>query len=69
MKTFRVIIALLAVLPLSVLAHEGHGHEHPLSPGHYLGNPEHAIPISLAFAAVTVFIISRVRAARKARKP
>ncbi len=59
MKTIKSIVLGAAVFsPLAVLAHEGHGHENPLGPGHYLANPEHAIPLALA-VAVAVFFIGR----------
>ena len=56
MKAIKSIVLGAAVFsPLAVLAHEGHGHENPLSPGHYLSNPEHAIPLALALAVVVFF--------------
>ena len=59
MKTVKSILLVGATLaPLSVLAHAGHGHDNPLSPEHFLGNPEHAIPLALT-VAVVVFIIGR----------
>lgn len=72
MKAIKSIVLGAAVVsPLAVLAHEGHGHENPLSPGHYLANPEHAIPLALVLAVV-VFIIGRkifqVRAKKEERK-
>jgi len=51
----------LVVLPLISVGHPGHGHENPLSPGHYLGNPEHSIPLALTLAAATIFIVWKVR--------
>ncbi len=63
-----ILLAASASLPLVTLAHEGHGHEHPWSPGHFLANPEHAIPLALAIGLVTVFIVRRYFMAGKARK-
>ena len=46
--------------PLAAFAHAGHGHENPLSPGHYLGNPEHALPLALSLTLIVVlFMIGR----------
>lgn len=36
-------------------AHEGHGHESPLSPGHYVTNPEHALPVALTLVVALAF--------------
>lgn len=41
----------------ALAAHPGHGGENPLSPGHYTGNPEHALPLALTVAAATVLIV------------
>lgn len=51
-----VVSAWIALLPLSVIAHAGHGHDNPLSPGHYVSNPQHSFPITLAIATVVVLI-------------
>jgi hypothetical protein len=65
MKAIKSIVLGAAVFgPLAVLAHEGHGHENPLSPGHYLANPEHAIPLALALAVVVFFIGRKIFHAR-----
>lgn len=70
----RITVLLLLVLPLwnqALLAHEGHGHDNPLSPGHYLGNPEHALPLALTVVAGLVVIgwgISRIKFARSTRR-
>ena len=36
-------------------AHPGHGHENPLSPGHYITNPEHSVLLLLTVAASIAF--------------
>jgi len=55
--------------PLAVFAHAGHGHENPLSPGHYLGNPEHAIPLALTLTLiVALFLIGRKVLRTRAKK-
>ena len=52
----KSIIAVLVFLaPLSVLAHPGHGHDNPLGPGHYVGNPEHALPLALTIG-IAMFV-------------
>jgi hypothetical protein len=56
-------IALIA-LPMVSLAHPGHGHDNPLSPGHYLGTPEHAIPITLTIVVAVVFVVWKIRSVR-----
>lgn len=69
MKSLRsILLAASAILPLVSLAHEGHGHEHPWSPGHFLANPEHSIPLAVAVALITVFVVRRYVVAKKARK-
>jgi len=67
MKRLFTLVAALA-LPVIMVAHPGHGHENPLSPGHYLGNPEHALPIALTIAVAAVFIVWKVKRARNAKK-
>jgi hypothetical protein len=50
MKKSKQLIITAALVVYSIAtcqAHEGHGHESPLSPGHYIANPEHALPIAL----------------------
>jgi len=57
MKTLKQWSATATLVFISTFishAHEGHGHESPLSPGHYIANPEHALPIALTLAAVLV---------------
>ena len=53
----KKLISLLVVMtPIVVHAHPGHGHENPLSPGHYVGNPVHAWPLALSIAAGVVLL-------------
>lgn len=52
----KIITLVLASAALPALAHPGHGSQNPLSPGHYVSNPEHSIPITLAVAAAVVLI-------------
>jgi hypothetical protein len=51
-----VISAWIALLPLSAIAHAGHGHDNPLSSGHYVNNPQHSFPLTLAIASMVVLI-------------
>lgn len=41
----------------ALAAHPGHGNENPLNPGHYIGNPEHALPLALSVAVASVLIV------------
>jgi len=59
--TRKLILLVLAMLPVVSFAHPGHGHENPLSPGHYVINPEHFIPLALT-VAITLSIILGYRA-------
>ncbi len=69
MKSLRsLLLTIASVLPLITMAHEGHGHEHPWSPGHFLANPEHSIPLVLAITLVTAFVVRRYIIAKRARK-
>jgi len=57
MKTLKQSLIAVLLVVFSIVtgqAHEGHGHENPLSPGHYIANPEHALPIVLTLIAVLV---------------
>ena len=63
-----LLLAATSVFPLATFAHEGHGHDNPWSPGHFLANPEHSIPLALAIALVTALVVRRYLAAKKARK-
>ena len=59
----------LIALPLFSFGHPGHGHDNPLSPGHYLGNPEHALPLALTIAVAAAFIVWKaIRAKREEKK-
>jgi len=58
MKKFKsILLAGVTLSPLALLAHSGHGHENPLSPGHYLGNAEHALPLALAVTLIVVMFL------------
>jgi len=57
----KLILLTITVLPVLAFAHPGHGHENPLSPGHYVFNPEHFIPLALT-VAVTLSIVLGYRA-------
>lgn len=56
MKTANKLLSAAALLavPAASMAHPGHGHENPLSPVHYLANPEHAVPLAITLVAVVV---------------
>jgi hypothetical protein len=56
MKKSSIVILLLQLPAAALLAHPGHGTGNPLSPGHYIGNPEHSIPITLALAGGIVVV-------------
>ncbi len=64
MKRIFTILAFVAG-PAAAIAHPGHGHENPLSPGHYLGNPEHALPVLLTISVAALFIVWKVKRARR----
>ena len=57
----RVAPLALAFTVMSQVAfgHAGHGHESPLSPGHYVANPEHLIPLALTAVAAIAFVAVR----------
>jgi hydrogenase/urease accessory protein HupE len=59
-KITRVAIGIICILvtPFSLLAHPGHGHENPLSPGHYVANPEHFLPLALTIGAVLIALLA-----------
>jgi hypothetical protein len=72
MKTVRKMIVAVAFVVFFMVpgqAHEGHGHESPLSPGHYIANPEHALPVALtlitALAGGWLIYRAAVRVKRK----
>jgi hypothetical protein len=60
----RLAIMLLALLPFSTFAHEGHGHTEGFTITHYIVEPEHALPL-LAALVVAVVLIRRL--GRKAK--
>jgi len=55
-KLARVAISIICILltPFALLAHPGHGHQSPLSPGHYVANPEHFLPLALTIGVVLI---------------
>lgn len=52
-KTLVILSAVFA--PAFVWAHAGHGHDNPLSPGHYVTNPEHSVQLLLIIVASIAF--------------
>lgn len=62
----KLLALAVAMVPLMSEAHPGHGNENPLSPGHYVNNPGHAIPLALTIAAAIV--VANWLAARYIRK-
>lgn len=64
-----VLVAVSLWLPASMaVAHEGHGHENPLSPGHYISNPEHSIQLTLIVSACIAFAWLINRSVRKIKQ-
>jgi len=59
--TIFLIACVMLAVPILSFGHPGHGHENPLSPGHYLGNPVHSIPIALTVAVAAILIFWKVR--------
>jgi hypothetical protein len=59
-KIARITIGVICILfaPVVLLAHPGHGHENPLSPGHYIANPEHFLPLALTLGAVLLAVFA-----------
>jgi hypothetical protein len=56
-KLTRILLVVAAIIsPVALLAHPGHGHENPLSPGHYVANPEHFIPLALTVGAAVLAV-------------
>ncbi|MEQ1584848.1 MAG: hypothetical protein ABL895_03150 [Cyclobacteriaceae bacterium] len=66
--TKKLILIASTVIPVFAMAHPGHGHESPLSPGHYLANPEHYIPLVFAIGAVLLVLSVRLFIRSRARK-
>jgi hypothetical protein len=60
--------SVMVALPIFSFSHPGHGHDNPLSPGHYVGNPEHALPLALTIAVAAIFIAWKVRRAKNEAK-
>ncbi len=60
MKSFVTKLALISALLLPALAsaHPGHGNESPLSPGHYVTNPQHFIPLALTVVVSVILILA-----------
>jgi hypothetical protein len=65
--TKKLILIAATVIPVFAMAHPGHGHESPLSPGHYLANPEHYIPLALTVGAALLVLSVRLFIRSKAR--
>jgi hypothetical protein len=60
-KIIKVILGVISsvlLTPIAMFAHPGHGHENPLSPGHYVANPEHFIPLAFTIGAVLIAALS-----------
>lgn len=59
-KIARITIGIICMLlaPFVLFAHPGHGHENPLSPGHYIANPEHFLPLALTIGAVLIAVLA-----------
>jgi hypothetical protein len=59
-KISRIMFSVFCILltPFALLAHPGHGHESPLSPGHYVTNPEHFLPLALTTGAVLIAVLA-----------
>jgi hydrogenase/urease accessory protein HupE len=45
-------IVTIILTPAFAFAHAGHGHDNPLSPGHFVSNPEHALPALLSISVM-----------------
>jgi hypothetical protein len=65
---YALITMMVLVKPLVIFAHEGHGHENPLSPGHYIANPEHFIPLALTVVAAVAFVVVHLYLRKKKLK-
>jgi hypothetical protein len=69
--TKKLILIAATVIPVFAMAHPGHGHESPLSPGHYLANPEHYIPLALTVGTALIAMSVRylfIRSKERTRK-
>jgi hypothetical protein len=70
-KVKIISFGFLMIAPLFAQAHPGHGHESPLSPGHYIVNPQHYIPLALTVGAALLFLSMRhlfIRSKERTRK-
>ncbi len=56
MKKTTLILFLISLVGF-VQAHPGHGNGNPLSPGHYVTSPEHALPLTLTIAASVTLVL------------
>lgn len=63
----KILSLLLVVSTVPLYAHPGHGTHNPLSPGHYIANPEHSIPLTLAIGASVVLVLWLVNRRRAAK--
>lgn len=62
MRTFKkILLGIMLALPAVGFTHPGHGHGNPLGPGHYLGNPEHSLPIALIVGVVLAFVAWKMK--------
>lgn len=66
MKKIAALILLVASAP--ALAHPGHGTQNPLSPGHYVANPEHSIPLTLAIGTAVVLVLWLINRRQRASR-
>lgn len=48
----KTVLALTALLPLTAIAHDGHGSSHAHSLMHYLTEPLHVIPVVIVAVAI-----------------
>lgn len=66
MKKIAAFLLLAASAP--AFAHPGHGTQNPLSPGHYVSNPEHSIPLTLAIGAAVVLVMWLIHRRQRASR-
>lgn len=66
MKKTASILALIAALPFTGFAHEGHGHTHGFTITHYMVEPDHALFTGVVLLATIVYLWNR---RRKAARP